>query len=97
MIHYNETWAHEVEGQPGLVVHGPLNLINMLDYWRDVHGEGQQLVGEVEYRAISPIFANEPYSMRTTGIDGEKGQRRTGILVEKNGKVCMEGDILIYL
>ena len=34
MIHYNESWTRNVEGHPGLVVHGPLNLINMLDYWR---------------------------------------------------------------
>ncbi|PSR79121.1 hypothetical protein BD289DRAFT_442882 [Coniella lustricola] len=40
MIHYNDPWARTVEGHRGLVVHGPLNLICMLDYWRDVYGGG---------------------------------------------------------
>ncbi|KAL6884750.1 hypothetical protein GGI43DRAFT_419303 [Trichoderma evansii] len=40
-IHYDGAWSQGVENHPGLVVHGPLNLINMLDYWRDTHtGEG---------------------------------------------------------
>ena len=31
-IHYSTEWCRDVEGHRGAVVHGPLNLINMLDY-----------------------------------------------------------------
>ncbi|KAK8076107.1 hypothetical protein PG994_003379 [Apiospora phragmitis] len=35
-IHYDGSWTRSVENHPSCVVHGPLNLISMLDYWRDV-------------------------------------------------------------
>src|SRR5271168_4480777 len=34
-IHYSKEWCQQVEGHRDIVVHGPLNLINMLDFWRD--------------------------------------------------------------
>ncbi|RVX72225.1 hypothetical protein B0A52_04429 [Exophiala mesophila] len=34
-IHYDKPWATQVEGHRNIVVHGPLNLIAMLDLWRD--------------------------------------------------------------
>ena len=37
-IHYNAEWAQTVEGHPSIVVHGPLNPLNILNYWRDIHG-----------------------------------------------------------
>lgn len=82
MIHYNTPWARAVEGHRGLVVHGPLNLICMLDYWRDVHSggggrglhQGQQPnnrekeIVEISYRAMSPLYAGDEYEIRTEGI-----------------------------
>ncbi|KAI1336335.1 hypothetical protein F5Y15DRAFT_419121 [Xylariaceae sp. FL0016] len=65
-IHYNEDWAARVEGHPGLVVHGPLNLMNILDYWRDVHGAGKD-PHEITYRAVAPLYAGERYVIRTEG------------------------------
>lgn len=34
-IHYDKPWAIDVEGHRNVVVHGPMNLIAMLDLWRD--------------------------------------------------------------
>ena len=66
MIHYNDPYTRYVEQRPGLVVHGPLNLINMLDYWRDVHGQdGNIQPVEVTYRAIAPVHATESYHIIT--------------------------------
>ena len=38
-IHYSLPWAQDVEGHRGVVVHGPLNLISILNLWRDVASE----------------------------------------------------------
>ncbi|KAL7783621.1 hypothetical protein V8C37DRAFT_413667 [Trichoderma ceciliae] len=66
-IHYNQDWTRTAEGHPGVVVHGPLNVICLLDYWRDVHGGG---IGpdEISYRAMSPVYAGEEYCVRTLEI-----------------------------
>ncbi|KAJ0164858.1 Mesaconyl-C(4)-CoA hydratase [Colletotrichum tanaceti] len=93
MIHYNEPWARDVEGHPGVVVHGPLNLISMLDYWRDVYGRDGAEVREVGYRAVSPLYAGDEYTIRTAAVEGE-GNREYEILVEKGGTVCMKGEII---
>ncbi|KAL7952040.1 hypothetical protein V8C42DRAFT_350302 [Trichoderma barbatum] len=66
-IHYNEDWTRTAEGHPGVVVHGPLNVINLLDYWRDVHGGGTG-PDEISYRAMSPVYGGEEYQIRTLDI-----------------------------
>ena len=94
MIHYNESWTRNVEGHPGLVVHGPLNLINMLDYWRDVHGKTEKglRLKFISYRAMSPIYAGEPYRI-TSSVLKEGREPRFEVLVKKGDVVCMRGEI----
>jgi hydroxyacyl-ACP dehydratase HTD2-like protein with hotdog domain len=77
-----------VEGHPGLVVHGPLNLINMLDYWRDI--QGQTSPREIVYRATAPVYAGEEYQIYKTG---EKEGGVWDVVAEKQGIVCMKGEI----
>ncbi|KAF7526698.1 hypothetical protein G7054_g10666 [Neopestalotiopsis clavispora] len=90
-IHYDESWTQSVENHPAQVIHGPLNLISMLDYWRDVVGKGQ--VGEISYRAMSPLYAGDTYQIRTSNpVDGGEGSA-WDILVEKDGKTCMKSAI----
>ena len=87
-IHYNEDWTRRVEGHPGLVVHGPLNLISMLDYWRDVHGSSP---AGITYRAMSPLYAGERYQISSKQNDKEAGHE---IIVEKSdGTVCMRAQV----
>ncbi|KAJ4328360.1 hypothetical protein N0V84_001231 [Fusarium piperis] len=92
MIHYNEDWTRNVEDHPGLVVHGPLNLINLLNYWRDIHGNGDG-PRDITYRALSPLYAGETYNIRTNGARDVEGGRVWDVLVEKNGVVCMKSEI----
>ncbi|POR34785.1 Putative succinyl-CoA ligase [GDP-forming] subunit beta, mitochondrial [Tolypocladium paradoxum] len=97
-IHYNEEWSRRVEGHPGAVVHGPLNLINILDYWRDVHGGGGNMEpARITYRAMSPIYAGETYNIRTEGTRESRGQRIIDIVAEKNGTVCMKSEVVMDL
>ncbi|KAK3694178.1 hypothetical protein B0T22DRAFT_371066 [Podospora appendiculata] len=100
MIHYNETRTRNFEGHPGLVVHGPLNLINMMDYWRDFHGKENLHAKEVAYRAMSPIYAGEPYKITSSVVDrsedGGHEPPRVKLLVENGGVVSMRAEVVAH-
>ncbi|KAI0188923.1 hypothetical protein EV127DRAFT_454294 [Xylaria flabelliformis] len=96
-IHYDPTWSAAVEGHPTSVVHGPLNLISMLDYWRDHCAAGKHIVQEIRYRAVSPVYAGETYEIsagEAQKVVGEDGGLSWDIVVSKVGKTCMTGSIL---
>lgn len=90
MIHYSRPWCRDVEGHREIVVHGPLNLINMLDFWRDVEADDYMIPKCIQYRATAPFYAGEKYrallgrgsdttSIKLWGHDG-KGDVRVGML-----------------
>ncbi|KAK2468917.1 hypothetical protein H9L39_19509 [Fusarium oxysporum f. sp. albedinis] len=92
LIHYNEDWTRNVESHPGLVVHGPLNLINLLSYWQDIHGNGKD-PRNITYRAMSPLYAGETYSIQTSEVRDTGNGKAWDLVVERNGVVCMKGEI----
>ncbi|KAH8887238.1 putative cytoplasmic protein [Thozetella sp. PMI_491] len=92
MIHYNEHWTKHVEGHPAEVVHGPLNLINILNYWRDVHGNAAS-PHTINYRALSPLYAGQTYEIKTAGVADAQGGKGWTVTAEKNGVVCMKAEI----
>ncbi|KAM6481711.1 hypothetical protein HDV62DRAFT_380682 [Trichoderma sp. SZMC 28011] len=85
-IHYNEDWTRNAEGHPGIVVHGPLNVINLLDYWRDFHGEGTG-PDEIIYRAMSPVYGGEEYQIRTLDILETTNSKKFSILAYEAAEV----------
>ncbi|CAH0047035.1 unnamed protein product [Clonostachys solani] len=91
-IHYNEDWTRLVESHPGLVVHGPLNLICSLDYWRDVHGNGRS-PSEITYRALSPLYAGQTYQIQTGEVETTEDVPKWEVLVKRGDVVCMRADI----
>jgi 3-methylfumaryl-CoA hydratase len=58
-IHFDRRHATEVEGYPGLVVHGPLTATLMMDLLRR-HLPNSR-VDRFEFRAIRPLFDTEPF------------------------------------
>ena len=54
-IHYDADYCRNVEGYPGLVVHGPLICLRLVQFAEDVVGAFR----EFEYRATSPLFCGE--------------------------------------
>lgn len=89
-IHYSRPWCREVEGHRDIVVHGPLNLINMLDFWRDVQADDYKIPKTIKYRATAPFYAEEKYrailgrdadttSIKLWGHEG-KGDIKVGML-----------------
>jgi 3-methylfumaryl-CoA hydratase len=60
-IHYDRRYATEVEGYPGLVVHGPLIATLLVDLVRTALP--QAVVSRFEFRAVSPLFDTAPFSV----------------------------------
>jgi 3-methylfumaryl-CoA hydratase len=61
-IHYDRPWATEVEGYPGLVVHGPLTTTLLADFARD-HNPGRQILAYTT-QARAPLFDTAPFELR---------------------------------
>jgi len=88
-IHYSVPWARDIEGHKDIVVHGPLNLISILDLWRDTRSPNtetdlESFVPEsIRYRATSPLYAEDEYR----------------IVLEENGgigsvQILAQGDVI---
>ena len=60
-IHYDLKHATEVEGYPGLVVHGPLLATLMLELVRAERPEAR--VTAFEFRAMRPVFDTAPFTV----------------------------------
>ena len=60
-IHYDQPYATQVEGYPGLVVHGPLIATLLADLVAR-QGPGIQ-PKRFDYRAISPLFVGTPFTV----------------------------------
>ncbi|KAJ5748659.1 uncharacterized protein N7511_010355 [Penicillium nucicola] len=92
-IHYSLPWARDVEGHKDIVVHGPLNLISILDLWRDTRGSkvaDPTLVvpQRISYRATSPLYAGDEY--RIVMEDGEPTKVQ---ILAPGGVVAMKAEI----
>jgi len=60
-IHYDRKYATEVEGYPGLVVHGPLIATLLLDLVR--RNLPDAVVARFTFRAVKPLFDVAPFSV----------------------------------
>jgi len=58
-IHYDRKYATEVEGYPGLVVHGPLIATLLLDLLR--RNLPDATVARFAFRAVKPLFDTAPF------------------------------------
>jgi len=67
-IHYDAPYVTEVEGYPGLIVHGPLTATLLMDFCR--RNLGGRKLASFTFRGQSPAFADRP--LRLCGnIDGD--------------------------
>ena len=98
-IHYDHPYATEVEGCPGLLVHGPLTALLLLDA-ATRHGTGP--VTRFRYRALAPLFADQPItlagrpgsSVPANAKPGSRASARGERVVEARGPegtVAMQG------
>ena len=95
-IHYHREWCREVEGHRDAVVHGPLNLINMLDFWRDVARNGDEgaMPRSITYRAMSPLYVGEAYRILLERGGEKGGGEWKAEIWDSFGKQSMKGAIV---
>ncbi|WP_424973986.1 FAS1-like dehydratase domain-containing protein [Dinoroseobacter sp. S124A] len=58
-IHYDAEYTREVEGYPGLIVHGPLTATLLIAF--GMEQAGGRALRRYEIRAMSPLFAPAPF------------------------------------
>jgi 3-methylfumaryl-CoA hydratase len=84
-IHYDRPYATGVEGYPGLVVHGPLTAVLLLELVRrNIH----RPVSAFSFRGLLPLFDLAPF--RVTGL--EAGDTIALEAQRSDGKVAMKAE-----
>jgi 3-methylfumaryl-CoA hydratase len=79
-IHYDEPFAREVEGYPGLLVHGPLQAALLLNQLATLAGE---VPPRMDYRCLAPLIAGRAFTVAAKGT--------TARIIDANGVVTCEG------
>lgn len=85
-IHYDHPYVTEVEGYPGLIVHGPLTALLLADLARR---EGPGPLASFSFRARAPLFADGPFTLL-----GEPGGDQTATLAawSHDARLAMTAD-----
>ncbi|HRO58502.1 MAG TPA: MaoC family dehydratase N-terminal domain-containing protein [Burkholderiaceae bacterium] len=95
-IHYDRSWATDVEGYPGLVVHGPMIATLLLEHLRDrlaAQGGAPRRITHFRFQARNPIFDTERFSV-CAEAQGEPNTYR--LWARKAGQVlCMDASATV--
>jgi 3-methylfumaryl-CoA hydratase len=92
-IHYDRRYTTEMEGYPGLVVHGPLIATLLLDLLRRNLADAG--VASFSFRAIRPLFDTAPFSVcGKPAPDGKTAQLwATDSAMNSKGWLAMEATV----
>jgi 3-methylfumaryl-CoA hydratase len=82
-IHYDRRYVTQVEGYPGLVVHGPLQAALLCDYATELRGTPPRRFG---FRGLAPLFDDDGFSLHA--VETEGGLKLW--TAKADGTVCME-------
>ena len=85
-IHYDRSYVTGQEGYPGLLVHGPLLAILLLDLLR--REAPDRALTTFDYRAMAPVFDTAPFTV--AGAPNEDGA--SVWIVGADGGVAMAGE-----
>ncbi|MFT4149801.1 MAG: MaoC family dehydratase N-terminal domain-containing protein [Paracoccaceae bacterium] len=66
-IHYDAPYVREVEGYPGLIVHGPLQATLLAQFAAQVGGRRPS---GFDFRSLSPLFGTADFTLNATGDGG---------------------------
>ncbi|MCM2459409.1 acyl-CoA dehydrogenase [Pseudomonas sp. CG7] len=88
-IHYDRPYAQDVEGYPGLVVHGPLIATLLVDLFHH-HMPGDR-IKHFSFRALRALYDTAPF--RLCGVPAEDGREVRLWAEGSDGGVCMEATI----
>ncbi len=87
-IHYDLPYVTEVEGYPGLIVHGPLIATSLMDLCRRERPD-RRLV-RFDYRALSPLFDIAPFTVN--GRPHGDGRTATLWAANADGGLAMQAE-----
>lgn len=73
-IHYDHPYATQTEGYPNLVVHAPLLLVLMMNFFK-TKTDGK-VIEEIAYRAAGPMFLHEEITITSKDTDNNKVEMR---------------------
>ena len=90
-IHYDRRYATEVEGYPGLIVHGPLIATLLLDLLR--RQLPQATLERFSFKALRPTYDTGPFSLR--GEPGREDRHFRLWSTDNQGQMAMEADAWI--
>jgi hydroxyacyl-ACP dehydratase HTD2-like protein with hotdog domain len=98
-IHYDKTWATEVEGYPDILVHGPLQAALLARAVTDWAGPGGRLVTyAIQNRATAHPGEELRFSGTVTAVHSGEGHVDLEIRGEKgDGVVLMPGTATVSL
>src|SRR6266581_7848953 len=88
-IHYDRAWATEVEGYPGLVVHGPLTTTLLIDFARDCNPG--RTVRSYATQARAPLFDTASFELRGRPTADRRGAQLWAVTPE--GTIAMSAEI----
>ncbi|MPZ62033.1 MAG: acyl dehydratase [Propionibacteriales bacterium] len=99
-IHYDVTWARDVEGYPDILVHGPLQVASLARALTDWASGGGRLI---RYAVQNRGTAHPDEELQFRGLvtalrpDGDRGLVELEIRGEKGGTVLMPGTATVSL
>lgn len=82
-IHYDKAYVTEVEGYPGLIVHGPMQATLLVQMAADIRGVRPKTF---RFRSLSPLFDNADFSINAS----EDGDTLKLWTARQGGPVAME-------
>jgi 3-methylfumaryl-CoA hydratase len=66
-IHYDRQYVSEVEGYPGLIVHGPLQATLLIEFAASIRSAGPKAFS---FRALNPLFDGQEFTLNAAESDG---------------------------
>ena len=85
-IHYDRTYAKDVESYPGLVVHGPLLATYILELFNDHYPSAT--LASFNFKAIKPVFDIDSFQICGTKPDNIGSVKLW--ITDNAGNLCME-------
>ena len=66
-IHYDRQYVTEVEGYPGLIVHGPLQATLLIEFAASIRSASPRLFS---FRALNPLFDRQEFTLNAAESEG---------------------------
>ncbi|SMH30009.1 3-methylfumaryl-CoA hydratase [Azospirillum lipoferum] len=92
-IHYDRPYCREVEGYPGLIVHGPLTATLLMDLF--LRNAGGRRPAGFRFRARRPLFDTRPFTLHAARRAGDGEELVEAWALDPDGRVAMTAEILV--